>query len=274
MWTLSNPLKALSGPFAFALLCSLPHHAHAQASVAPTAPQTVPAPAVPSRQYNAKQLADRPYSAVIPAPLFPASPRKQAQFTVQYVYNYSKATYTPEVALPLISRAAVSRTTPEGALIAYYSAMRSGDYEAWLQCWDAASRKGLEDITKQQKNGAEYWRALWRQFYANKRFILTDRLETVNYIILDARVEDPTHPGAAQQDSEILVSNQGVWTLTNAFGNDGLVMNYDGTANKAVKEFELAPTKTLTGPAELTGHAQQEFLTHHATSNSINRTVE
>lgn len=104
-----------------------------------------------NKHYTSKDLSVRPYSPAIPAPLYPSSQRKQSQFTVQYVFNYATSNYTPPVPLALVSRAAARHDSPEAALTAYYSAMRSGDYEAWLQCWDEPSRKALEATTKQQK---------------------------------------------------------------------------------------------------------------------------
>lgn len=154
--------------------------------------------------------------------------------------------------------------------------MRSGDYEAWMQCWDPASRKALEAMTRQQKNGPEYWRAIWRQMYANKRFVLVNRLETVNYIILDAQIEDPNKPAAKQLDSQVLVAHEGKWWVSNEFSADGLVMNYDPAApvNKVMKEYEIAPSRELVGPAALSGDAQKDFFAHHANSASLTRTVE
>lgn len=101
---------------------------------APTMPaQTTPAPRKPAAadadapvvpQINthplgAKELAKRPYSPVLPAPLYPSTPRKQSQFVVQYVYNYAQSTYSPPVNLPQVSRASAQRDTPEGTLIAF-----------------------------------------------------------------------------------------------------------------------------------------------------------
>jgi hypothetical protein len=242
------------------------------------APQAAPAVTTPAakRSYTAKDTAQRPYSPALPAPLYPSTPRKQSQFTVQYVYNYAQSNYTPAVTLPLVSRAAAKRDTPEAALIAFYSAMRSGDYEAWLQCWDEPSRRDLVAKTKEQKNGPEYWRALWRQFYTGRRFVLMDRLETVNYVILDVQIEDPNKPGQNMPDSEVLVGHEGQWWVSNAFTNDGLVMNYDTSAptNKVTKEYDIAPTKELVGPAKVSGDSQKDFFAHHASTASLTRTVE
>jgi hypothetical protein len=117
---------------------------------------------------------------------------------------------------------------------------------------------------------------LWRQFYAGKRFVMLDRIETVNYIILDVEIEDSAKPNSKQMDSETLVGHQGQWWVTNAFTNDGLVMNYDPSAptNKAVKEYDIAPAKELIGPAALSGQAQKDFYAHHTSTASLTRTVE
>ncbi len=275
-----------------ALAVSLACYATGRAQSAPANPnatQPIPKPAIgqalPDGNAAAPgsltprvstDIAKRPYTSALPAPLYPSTPRKQSQFTVQYIYNYAQSSYSPPVVLPLLSRGAGKHDTPESTLAAYYSAMRSGDYEGWLQCWDEPSRKALEARTKQQKNGAEYWRALWRQYFANKRFVLKDRLETVNYIILDTDIEDPAHPGAKQPDSEVLTSKLGQWYLTNEFTDDGLVMNFDPSAPtaKAVKQFEIAPISQLVGPATLSGQAQKDFFARHTVSSSLTRTME
>lgn len=225
---------------------------------------------------SSRQLSQRAYSAALPAPLYPATPRKQGQFTVQYVYNYAQSNYAPPVTLPILSRAAATHDTPEGSLTAFYAAMRSGDYEAWLQCWDEPSRRALEAITKSKKNGPEYWRSIWRQIYTGRRITLVDRIETVNYIILDTEIDDPAKPTAKQLDSQVLVGQAGKWLLTNEFTNDGLVENYDPAArvSSVTKDYEIAPLSSLTGPAALSGEAQRDFFAHHAKSASLTRTVE
>lgn len=279
---------ALTWASALLLGCALVTYASAQAAPGKTPPPprpTAPSPAAISavphvpdsedlRRFKGSEIAGRPYSAALPGPLYPATPRVQKQFTVQYIFNYAESTYTPAVALPLVPRTAARRDTPEAALAAFYSAMRNGDYEAWLECWDEPSRKALQEITRKDPKGAESWRAAWRQSFPGRRFLLVDRVETVNFIILDARIEDPAKPGAPQLDQEILVGHKGEWLVSNAFSNDGFVMNHEPGSSKVVKEYELRPSADLAGPAALTGQAQQEFLNKHTRTQSITRTLE
>ncbi len=282
---LQRPLKAAAA--ACLLLCppSFAVSALAQSTTAPApvtkadkaskpGPAALPADTRDMRRFTGREIAQRPYSAALPAPLYPTTPRTQKQFTVQYIFNYAEATYTPAVPLPLVSRAAVRRDTPEAALSAFYSAMVNGDYQGWLDCWDEPSRKVLEETTRKNPKGAESWRSAWREGFTGKRFMLIDRMETVNYIILDVRIENPAKPGAFEADQEVLIGQKGQWLLSNTFTNDGLIMNYQPGTTKAVKEFEVRPDVDLVGPAALTGQAQKEFLGHHLTTSSVTKTVE
>ena len=226
------------------------------------------------RRYSNADIAQRPYSTLLPSPLYPSSPRVQKQFSVQYLFNYAESAYTPPVPLPRVARASANRETPEGALSAFYSAMQNGDYEAWLECWDDPSRKELEAETKKSPKGAEFWRANWRKDFPGKRFVLLDRLETVNYIIFNVRIEDSAKPATSDNDQEILVAHQGKWFVSNAFSNDGFVMNFEPGKKKEVKEFEVRPTAELVGPAALTGKAQNEFFANELRTSSVARTIE
>ena len=76
--------------------------------------------------FDSQHLADRPYSGVLPQPIFPSTKRVQRLFTVAYAYDYAYSMYTPAASLPIVSRAAAKLDTPEAAAIAYTSAARTG----------------------------------------------------------------------------------------------------------------------------------------------------
>ena len=222
-------------------------------------------------------MATRPYSAFIPAPLYPSTPRVQKQFTVEYVYNYAESAYTPPVALPLTGRGAAKRDTPEAAAAAFYSAMRSGDYEGWLLCWEPTSRAALVAMTKEHPEGAEFWRAGWRKAYTAKNIVLVDRVETVNYIILDTRTIDAAKPGPGENHTLTLVSTGGAWLATNQFSDDGLGERHYAPPekpNSVTHTHSLIPLDQLQGPGHLLGQAQNDFYARHTTSSTSIRTVE
>ena len=261
------------------LLCAFTIGATAQQPAGPAVAGGTAAGQAPKQVDNA-HVSDRPYNAIFTKPQFPSTGMQQKQFTLQYVYNYAESTYTPAVPLPSVGRSTAKFDTPENALIALYSSMRAGDYDAFLNCWDEPSRAGLEAQAKTTPEFKNKLMANWKTMVAGKPILLTHRLDTVNYIILDATIQNANGPGKSLEDPEVLVFEKGRWVFSNKFRTDGLVSQHAFTApgkvmgDKVTYNFDLRPLLPEPGPGAAANHAQQAFLKTHNRSAAVTETVE
>jgi hypothetical protein len=218
--------------------------------------------------YDAAHLKDRPYDGNLPKPIYPSTDRVQREFTVQYVYGYAYSSYTPAVTLPILGRAQVKYDTPEDALIALLSATRTGDYEGWLACWDEPARQQFIAAAKDRKQDAAFWQKVWKQFFGSvKEIVLVDRVETVGYVILDARMTGAMALPVPTAFKHV----DGKWLATNELGSDPMLMNFRSDLAGVVQRVSPQPTKSLVDGYSKQAEAQQEFLRSHTAVNAVSR---
>lgn len=210
---------------------------------------------------DAQHLKDVPYGEALPKPLYPSTPRIQKEFVIRYIYDYAMSTYSPAVKLPQVPRAQVDRTTPEAALVALVSAMRSGDYEGWLQCWDEAARKGFEQMAKNGQADAAKFKQGWATAFAGKEIVLIDRIELVGNVILDARVQGG---GNAQPFPTVFRHIEGKWFATQELGNNAFLGSYQPGLAGVDNRVTPVPLTMLPNPNDPNYTAQAEFLHNHA----------
>lgn len=208
---------------------------------------------------DSAHLKDRPYNGNLPKPAYPSTERVQREFVVQYVYDYAYSAYTPPPMLPKQSREQAQRGTPEAALIAMLAAMRSGDYEGWLACWDEDSRSKFVQSAKDQHRDAAFWRNAWKDYFGNKEVVLLDRIETVNYVILDARLS-----GSSIGFPTVFKLVKGEWLATNSLGNDQMVMNFRPALAGVRQIVSPEPVSDFTSSFAQEAEAQRTFLRSHS----------
>ncbi len=217
---------------------------------------------------DAQHLKDVPYGEALPKPLYPSSQRLQKEFVIRYIYDYAISTYTPAVKLPQVPRAQVDRKTPEAALVALVSAMRSGDYEAWLQCWDEPARKGFEETAKSGQADAAKFKKGWATAFAGKDIMLIDRIELVADVILDARVQGG---GNTTPFPTVFRHIQGEWFATQELGNNAFLGSYQPGLAGIDNRVTPVPLSMLPNSKDPNYTAQAEFLHNHALVPSVVR---
>ena len=226
-------------------------------------PRPAPGAAISPQEYRSfdpTHLKDRPYSGNLPKPQFPSSDRVQRDFVVEYVYDYALSNYTPSVRMPIQTPAQRKRDTPENALIAFYSAMRSGEYEYWFQSWDEPGQKELTDDAKNKKLDAAAWKKLWQQVFAgNRDAILVDRLETQSYVILDVQL-----PGTdLKRVPTVFKLVQGQWLVTNELSVNPILYLYRPESAGVLNLVPPVPTRDLDQGNPQQAQSQQQFLDQH-----------
>ena len=249
-----------------ALLVTLPGAAQQVEVPRTPAPTQTTDPAY--KAFDAQHLKDMPYGGNLPRPAYPSTERVQRAFTVEYVYDYAYSTYQPAVELPTVSPLQAKRDTPEAALIAMFSAMRTGNYEAFVQCFDEAGKAHLAAIAKEQNQGAAFWQGMWKKAIGNKGVLLIDRVETVGYIILNARFNTPTNNAPFPN---IFKNVGGQWFATDDLGQraDQMLMSFRPSLAGEIIRVQPVPVAQLVGPAKQQGEAQAEFLKNHDTRSTM-----
>ncbi len=112
------------------------------------------------------------------------------KFVVEYVYNYTKRTYTPEITFKAIARNDASYASPEQAFVSHYSAMASGDYEWWLSGWTTEAQNGIHQRNVKMNRTARTWQEIWSKALQGETIKLIERVETGPYVFIVYKMFD------------------------------------------------------------------------------------
>jgi hypothetical protein len=127
-------------------------------------------------------LADLPPAWVWPT--YSVDTQKENLLTVTQIVHYTERSYAKPVEVTPISRNAARYSTPEEALVSRFSAVLTGNFEWWLTTWDSASNVLVQAKNKAEGKDKTYWTQLWKEQYANAKFVVTRKIETGEYVIL------------------------------------------------------------------------------------------
>jgi len=265
------PLRLLHSAIIGGVLLTLPALSQQVAVSRDGSAQQNPDPAY--RVFDAQHLKDVPYNGALPKPAFTSTDRVQRTFTVEYVYDYAISTYQPAVELPIVSPLQAKKDTPEAALIALDSAARTGNYEAFVDCFDDAAKARLQAMARDQKQGAAYWQSIWKQFYGNKPIQLLDRVETAGYVILDTRFNTPTNNAPFPNVFKFV---GGKWLATDDLGQraDQMLMTFRPPLAGEIIRVQPTPAAQLAGAGRQQIEAQQQFLKNHDIRNSVTQSAQ
>jgi hypothetical protein len=251
--------------FAALALCALALGSPAQTVEVPRPPAGDTGPLTEYKTFDATHLKDRPYNFNLPKPQYPSSDRVQREFVVEYVYEYALSNYTPEVTLPIVPATQAKRDTPENALIAFFSAMRTGNYDAWLACWNAPDQAKLQQDAKDLKHDATFWKKLWSDAFSKTTTVLVDRVETEHYVILDVRLSGPS----PTQLPTVFKYVDGQWMVTNELTNNPVFYKMKPSLAGILNMLPPLPVSALDKGNTQETQAQQDFLDDHTLRDKI-----
>lgn len=109
---------------------------------------------------------------------------RTGKFVVEYVYNYTKRAYTPEIVFKAVTRKEASHATPEQAFISHNSAMAAGDYEWWLSGWTTEAQSGIQQRNARMNRTAKTWQDIWSKALRGETIKVIERVETGPYVLL------------------------------------------------------------------------------------------
>lgn len=102
----------------------------------------------------------------------------------QHIYYYQVSEYAPPVKVRTVTRAKQSLSEPESAVIAYLSAMMTGDYAWYTSLWDAESIRVMDENNRKGGMTKQKWLDAWKKTFDGAQVTLTHRVETGPYVIV------------------------------------------------------------------------------------------
>lgn len=117
---------------------------------------------------------------------------QEKELTVVSHFTYREQEYEP----PVVIEHAVPKSqrrlgSPEEAMISRVSAMMAGDYDGWLETWDAESRRLTDQNNRAQGRSPEFFLQWWDDTFRLAKVALARRIETGPYVVVTYRLVTP-----------------------------------------------------------------------------------
>lgn len=145
---------------------------------------------------------------------------------VENVYYFAHRKYEPAVPVVYVG-ADATYGTPEAATIAAISAMKTKNVSWFRSMWDKPSQQMMADRDKQFNQTPEFWQNAWEKVFAgNRRAVLTDRIDSGDYVIISYSLLAPEPDAKPIELSAILKHQGGRWMLTQDLASDPVLLNW------------------------------------------------
>lgn len=126
-------------------------------------------------------------------PMHETAEPEEGVLTLVTHYPYSERRYeTPILVERPVPEVARRQGTPEEAMISRVSAMMAGEYEAWLDTWDEASRRLTIANNEAEGRTSDYFLQWWEDTFRFARIALVRRIETGPYVVVTYRLLTPS----------------------------------------------------------------------------------
>lgn len=160
-------------------------------------------------------------------PLSKTGPAVSKALIVETVHPYTVRPYTPELEIPdKPASEQASFAHPESTMRAYFGAMKSRDYEAFIACWTSRSRDLMREKDKTMGRTPDQWKAIWQGTFSGKKVYATHWINYGKYVLVNYRVEGPEPVQAGNEAVAVLVQEDGLWKLTQELRTDPLPANW------------------------------------------------
>ncbi len=170
-------------------------------------------------------------SRSLPAPAYATAAPAEGKVVVEEHYPFTVKRYSPAVEVKPVSRESASYDTPEAAAVSGISAMFAKDFGWFRSTWDQASNALMDERDKAMKRGPEFWMAAWEKAFKNRKALLTERVETGDYVFILYKLVDEAKRAVAgdapNQDIElitVLKLQDGKWLATQEMAQDPVLL--------------------------------------------------
>jgi hypothetical protein len=122
-------------------------------------------------------------------------------------------------------------THPELTLQAYFSAMRSLNYEAYLNSWTKNSQTLMQEKNKKYKLDETKWKTMWAAAFVGKKIQLLNWITYGKYVLMQYKVSPNSNLETSETTVALTLEN-GEWKLTQELTSDQLLTSWNNPTGR------------------------------------------
>jgi len=109
-------------------------------------------------------------------------------FVSETVYRYTETAFKDPIEVKPRELSDASHANPIEAAMAGLSAMMRGDFDGWLQSWDAKARAQFEKLDRTGKYTRSEWLKTWKKNHRDTKVYLLAQAETPDFVLVSYEV--------------------------------------------------------------------------------------
>jgi len=157
--------------------------------------------------------------AELPSPIFPVGEVQERDLIVESLYRYKVYPYEPIQKIKYIDIEDSKYDTPEQTVFGHFSAMKSGDYDWFLETWTKESRIIMRESDKKRGRSKEFWVKTWDKVLSSREPYITSRIESGDYVFIVYSLKDSN--GVVQFEDTLALELAGsFWKISQRLSSD------------------------------------------------------
>lgn len=178
-------------------------------------------------------------------PISKTLPLKSKVLIVETIFPYQIYDYSPLLNIvDLAKDKKPSYSHPESTIQAYFHAMKSLDYDAYMNCWTKDSQIMMREKDKLIKFDSTKWKALWSSAFVGKNIQISNWINYAGYVLLHYRVS-PTANAETSEMTVALTLENGEWKLTQELRTDQILTSWNNPTGRVRVPSDSMLTKPI-----------------------------
>lgn len=158
---------------------------------------------------------------------FDADPPTEKSVKITETYVYQETEYRIGLSVKALPKKNRKHVTAEDAFVSRMSAIQTGDYDWWLETWDEASKKLVQEKNKMAGHDKKFWLEQWKEQFSKRKIVPVRKIETgKDYVIITYRIftADGKDASSGFELPSILKKINGKWYSTLDLRADALLI--------------------------------------------------
>lgn len=151
---------------------------------------------------------------------------------VELTYKFISYRYEPPYPITYLQRGEEGKyNSPIDTITTYFSAMRNGDYNLFMSCWDEVSKIEVQKMDKEAGREPQFWIDKWEKWIGGRDLYIDYRVNTGSYILLKYRLTDNKQEKIST--NTIAFKKEGEhWFVTSELSADPVLVYWDKELKK------------------------------------------